>query len=175
MSEKIRGFCELIAEDYTYYLYHFFNVVHRGELNTFPWCCHASANLISSYLKVHFDDSFVHKKMPAHGVSIGCTGYVDFTEFQFQLTTEQKHNFNMTTKAFTKDEISKLVRSQPIFYSNETTDYQIFNTSLFEECPLFGIEFAKKIKNPQTLDGFMEYVENAIEKVGERVVNAGAY
>ena len=175
MSEKIKDFCELIVEDYTDYLYNFFNVIHRGELNTFPWCCHASANLIASYLKVHFDDSFVHKKMPAHGVSIGRDGYVDFTEFQFHLTAEQKHKFKMTTKAFTKDEIITLVRSQPIFYSNETIDYQIVNTSSFGECPLFGVEFAKKIKNPQTLGGFIEYVENAVETVGERVVNAGAY
>ncbi|MCM3707374.1 hypothetical protein M3205_16810 [Cytobacillus firmus] len=175
MSEKIRGFCELIAEDYTYYLYNFFNVIHKGKINTFPWCCHASANLIASYLKVHFDESFVHKKMPGHGVSVGRGGYVDFTEFQFNLTAEQKHKFKMTTKAFTKNEVYTLIKRQPIFYSNETIDYQIVNTSSFGECTLFGVEFAKKIKNPQTLDGFMEYVEKSIEKVGERVVNAGVY
>lgn len=124
---------------------------------------------------MHFDDSFVHKKMPVHGVSIGRDGYVDFTDFQFYLTAEQKNKFKMTTSAFTKDEIYTLVRSQPIFYSNETVDYQIVSTSPFGECPLFGVEFAKNIKHPHTLDGFIEYVENAIEKVGEGVVNAGAY
>ncbi|WP_141541146.1 hypothetical protein [Bacillus thuringiensis] len=174
MMDRIKNFCNLIGEEYVYYLYEYFNIENSGELNQFPWCCHASANLIASYLFVHFDKNFVHKKFPAHGVTMNKECVIDFTDFQFYLDEDLKRKFHDFERLFTKEEIYSLVQSQPIIHEKNSNDFLVYDSSP-HICTLYGIEFAKKIKNPETLEGFMQYVKSAIKTVGTKVVNAGLY
>lgn len=173
--KEIEDFCRLIAKEYTYYLYEYFNIKHGRELNAFPWCCHASANLTASYFSVHFDSSFTHKKLPSHGVAISKDCVVDFTEFQFYLKEEEKKRFKDITQPFTKDEIFDFVQRKPIYEDKESDSFLVTNT-FQTDCPLFGVNYAKQTKkDPKTLGEFMDYVERAIKYVGDKVVHNGFY
>lgn len=85
LSLKIEKFCKLIGDEYSYFLY-------ENE-EDYPFCCHTSANLLSSYLSVHFDKGVTHEKLPAHGCSMGKDYIVDFTYFQFSLNDKEKKFF----------------------------------------------------------------------------------
>ncbi|MEC1157777.1 MULTISPECIES: hypothetical protein [Cytobacillus] len=171
--ETIKEFCDSVGKEYTYYLYQYFNIQNKGKLNRFPWCCHASSNLIASYLSVHYDKSIVHKKTPAHGVALGEDCVVDFTEFQFRLTKEEKERFYDSSNPYKKEEIYALLNREPVYQNSDSASFIVANS--FGNCPLFGVKYAKKIEDPKTLNGFMQYVKLAIKDVGEKVVNAGLY
>lgn len=183
MPMDIEEFCQLISKEYTYYLYEYFNIKKgtKGN-NEFPFCCHASSNLIASYLHEHFDKSFIHKKMPAHGVAISDSCIVDFTEFQFRLKdeafTEIAERLKDPSRPFSKAEIYNLVQLEPIYQTSESAHFRVcydFPLRERDKCELFALEYAKMIENPYTLEGFMKYVEIAIEGVGYKVVAAGYY
>ncbi|MCU4923932.1 hypothetical protein OCF68_24425 [Bacillus cereus] len=172
--DRIKNFCEIVGEEYAYYLYQYFNIENNSKLNTFPWCCHTSANLFASYLFVHFDNNFVHKKSARHGVTMNKEFVIDFTEFQFYLNEEEKRKFYNSERLFTKKEIYSMVQSNPIIQEKNSPAFCVYDSSP-QICALYGIEFAKKIENPKTLEGFMQYVKSAIKIVGTKVVNAGLY
>ncbi|MGR5983907.1 hypothetical protein ACT7CN_26235 [Bacillus cereus] len=99
---------------------------------------------------------------------------IDFTEFQFYLNEEEKRKFYNSEQLFTKKEIYSMVQSQPIIQEKNSPAFCLYDSSP-QICALYGIEFAKKIENPETLEGFMQYVKSAIKMVGTKVVNAGLY
>ncbi|MEM5673139.1 hypothetical protein AAHB54_25870 [Bacillus cereus] len=99
---------------------------------------------------------------------------IDFTYFQFDLDKDMKRKFQDSERIFTKEDIYSMVQSQPIIKEKNSNDFLVYDSSP-HICTLYGIEFAKKIKNPETLEGFMQYVKSAIKTVGTKVVNVGAY
>lgn len=171
MSKQLKEFCKLIGKEYSHFLY------QNDE--EYPFCCHTSANLISSYLSVHFDESFIHRKLPSHGVSMGNDCVIDFTDFQNDLSDEEKDNFRKRNLVLSKDQLYQMVKRKPIYETKESTTFQVFTgedgeCGLFT-CKLYCQDYASKIRNPYTLEGFMQYIEEAFKYCKKEVTSDGLY
>lgn len=172
---EVKEFCEIVKNEYLFYLY--------KHQTVFPYCCHTSANLISSYLTVHFSDLYEHRicTKKVHGWTANEKLMIDFTGFQFFISETVKEKFRNQTKPIKKTEFYEIIDNytniSPVFSDKNTIYYKNWNehSDLTSTSRLYGIEFAKKVKNPFTLDGFMDYVHDALNEVDKSIVSDGLY
>ncbi|NTY09092.1 hypothetical protein EXW93_05720 [Exiguobacterium sp. JMULE1] len=164
MSEE--EFCRMIEKDYIYYMYK----AKRG----YPFDCHTSANLISSYLTVHFNKKFIHRTFKfrefIHGWTKGENICIDFTGIQFNLGPDREKFINLS-KSLNKDEVFEITQKHRIenpLTSSEDMD-DLYYPGEFGNEPLYGLEYAKKVNNPYHIDSFMAYVKEAYEEVNRKV------
>jgi len=162
----------MIEKDYTYYLY-------KMDPH-FPFNCHTSANLISSYLSTHFNEKFVHRtqknKWVFHGWTKGENLCVDFVAIQFSINCSDKVKLMHPSKSLSENEvfdiIQKYKKNDPIIvYEDMDSRYDNNGFDHLDIEPLYGLDYARKISNPYTTEGFMEYVNIAIEEVRKNVEN----
>jgi len=171
MSRELQEFCELIGKEYSYFLY-------KND-ESYPFNCHTSANLISSFISVYYEGDFTHRKLPAHGVSMGNDCVIDFTEFQFELSEAEKCKLKDSQQILSKEQLYKLVKKKPIYESKESRLFQLY-TGFHEKggltiCELYCKDYAQRISNPYTLEGFMQYVEKAFKFCKTKVTRNGLY
>lgn len=171
----IKEFCDMVEKEYLYYLY--------KEKIVFPYCCHTSANLIASYLTVHFDKLYEHRvcTKKIHGWTANEELMIDFTGFQFFISHKFKEKFRNQNKNITESEFYDIIdfykNSSPLIADNSTDHFKSWNKDIesFKTCELYGIEFAKKTREPMTIEGFMNYVEIALEEVDMKIVRDKLY
>lgn len=162
-------------------MYHLY-LVDRNKENKelrfsidFPFCCHLSANLISSYLNVHFDTSFKHREyrnpFTMHGWSENSNEVIDFTGIQKVLSVEERDVFENKDLILSLDEFKILVEGirdkHPIFQNKGDNEFEGFGVSVDNE--LYGVEIAKRYEKPYELDSFMKYVNEALPIVNKHV------
>lgn len=163
---SVEHFCRMIEKDYIYFMYK----ANRG----FPFDCHTSANIISSYLTIHFKEKFEHRTsknaVKFHGWSKGENLCIDFTWIQYG-GDELKEIFVGSRKALSKEEVYKITqkfRDEYPVTTKENLDEWHWHGKLGTE-ELHGIQIAQRIKAPFTIDGFMKYVKEAYEEVDKKV------
>lgn len=171
---EILEFCKLIQKEYLFYLY-------KHKI-VFPYCCHTSANLIASYFHVHFDEKYEHKvcEKRRHGWAANNDQMIDFTGFQFFISDAIEEQFRNQAKNIKRDEFVEIIdlytSMSPILCEQSTEHFNSFNNfGSITNSELYGIEIAKQTNDPFTLGGFMNYVEQALELVDEKVVKSGLY
>ncbi|HBJ1653071.1 hypothetical protein [Clostridium botulinum] len=174
MIKDIEAFCKVIEKEYIYYLY--------KNNESFPNCCQTSANLIASYLYVHYDNTFKHKKLINHGWTGNDECMIDFTGSQFSIPLEMKNKLRYSNKLFNQEDIYNIVKKSqeeyPVFATSKSYYYNSWNNwekIKPEICDLYGVEFAKEIQEPYTLSGFMQYVQNALNVIDKKVISARIY
>lgn len=162
-------FCRMIEKDYIYYMYK----AERG----YPFNCHTSANLISSYLSVHFNKNFIHRtqknKSRFHGWTKGGNICIDFTGIQFGLGPNREKLMN-PLKSLSKNKVFEITQKHrndyPIIVNGNMDDWYAAdrNDKLGTE-QLHGLEYARKVDNPYSIEGFMDYIKEAFEEVDKKV------
>lgn len=172
MLKEVVKFLEDIKNDYGWFLYSYDfqqkeNIGYRPI--GYPACCLLSAQLISSFLYVHFskDTKCIYdiiltgngKYGFGHAWSTFNSEIVDFTHFQFEGYREL---LKSDTK-ISREEFEDVMNKISIFYTKENHKYAKFEGSKmddFQEQSLLAVDYAKKY-NP-TKEGFMEYLSEAI-------------
>lgn len=170
MRNEVVDFLEDIKNEYGWFLYSYdFKENSTYKSINYPACCLLSAQLISSFLYVHFSKN---TKCIYDVISNGKGGYgyghawstfdteiIDFTHFQFEecskpLKSESK---------ISRQEFEKIMNQVNIFYKKENHNYAPYESSElddFQEQRLLAIEYAQKFNS--TKNGFMEYLKKAI-------------
>ncbi|MFJ7699985.1 hypothetical protein [Lysinibacillus fusiformis] len=167
----IEDFCELIEKEYYYFMY--------KSKRLFPYNCHTSANVISSYLSIHFDNSFVHRTFQGsgsrgrfHGWSKGENICVDFTCIQSGIGKYEDILTN-PKKNLSKDDVFDIVqeirKEHPYLGIIDEDLDEWYSHGFLSIENLHGLEYAKKVKKPYTINGFMNYLEEAYDEVDQKV------
>ncbi|MFJ7665608.1 hypothetical protein ACIQXI_00785 [Lysinibacillus sp. NPDC097195] len=165
----VEEFCELIEKEYYYFMY-------KGK-RLFPFNCHTSANVISSYLSVHFDNSFVHRTFrngaTFHGWSKSDNICVDFTCIQSGIGSYE-HILTNPAKNLSKDDVFNIIQEIRKEHSylgiiDKDLDRWYSWCGVLDIEDLHGLEHAKKVENPFTINGFMSYVKDAYDEVDHKV------
>lgn len=163
-------FCRMIEKDYIYYMYK----TDRG----YPFNCHTSANLISSYLSIHFNENFIHRiqknRNCFHGWTKGKSVCIDFVGIQFSLDSSDKEKLTYYPKSLSKDEVFDITQKHRKRYPivvNKDMDvlYDADGIDMLGTEILHGLEYARNIDNPYSIESFMEYIKEAFEEVDKKV------
>ncbi|MBV4424297.1 hypothetical protein [Clostridium tyrobutyricum] len=171
----LKDFCELIKVEYCWFLYNYDDkndATGNPRYLGFPFCCHLSANLISSYLSVHVDSSFRHYRFNAssfpHSWSSNKEEVIDFTVFQQKLTQDEKELF-LNHKINDKNQFAQFINNYDCYYKKEDHIYDGFD-NMFIEWHLYGVKYAENIKEDAlTLESFMNYIKSAIREVNSNI------
>jgi|GEM_PF-5562045 len=170
LSSEVVNFLEDIKNDYGWFLYSYdFKDNTVSRCIQYPACCLLSAQLISSFLYVHFskDTKCIYDVISngkgygyGHAWSTFNSEIVDFTHFQFEECSEP---LKSRTK-ISRQQFEHIMNQISIFYTKENHNYAPFEGEKihhFQEQSLLAVDYAKKY-NP-TKEGFMEYLSEAIQ------------
>lgn len=172
LLKEVVNFLEDIKNDYGWFLYSY-DFQEKENIGFrcigYPSCCLLSAQLISSFLYVHFSKE---TKCIYDVILIGNGRYgyghawstfnaeiVDFTHFQFEFCSNP---LKSDTK-ISRQEFEQIMNQISIFYTKDNHKYAQYEGSKiddFQEQSLLAVDYAKKY-NP-TEEGFMEYLSEAI-------------
>ncbi|WP_445506782.1 hypothetical protein [Niallia sp. 03190] len=175
-------FSEMIEWDYMYFLYMYcINELNKNNPINFPYCCHLSANLIASYLSVHFDSTFKHKEyrnwVHIHGWTESPNEMIDFTSFHNEIPHDAAEKIRDSKNILSYQEFKELVQSirknYPIIQPLGEYDWFVDNgVGEYNDIKLYGIEFAKRISKPYEVKEFLKYVEEALPYIEKKVKNS---
>jgi len=171
----LKKFCDLIKVEYCWYLYNYTDEnedTGNKRYLCFPYCCHLSANLLSSYLSVHVDSSFKHYRFNAsffpHSWTSNNDVVIDFTVFQQKLTQDEKELF-LNHKINDKNQFAKFINRFDCYYKKEDHIYDGFD-NMYIEWELYGTKYAESIKEATlTVESFMNYIKSAIHEVNNNI------
>lgn len=172
LLKEVVNFLEDIKNDYGWFLYSYdFQEKEKNGHRSiqYPACCLLSAQLISSFLYVHFSKN---TKCIYDVISVGNGRYgyghawsifnaeiVDFTHFQFEVCSNP---LKSDTK-ISRQEFEQIMNKISIFYTKENHSYAKFEGNEiddFQEQSLLAVDYAQKYNS--TKEGFMQYLLEAI-------------
>src|SRR5690606_9093338 len=105
-----------------------------------------------------------------HGWTKGENICIDFTGIQFGLGSDREKLTN-PSRSLSKDKVFEITQEHrikyPIIASENMDDWYEINQLGTEQ--LHGLEYARKVYNPYSIEGFMEYIKEAFEEVDKKV------
>lgn len=171
MDEMGKKFLEEIKMDFCWYLYSIdFNKSTDDFINreiNFPYCCLLSAQLISSFLYVHFSqevscvyDVIANGRGFGHAWSEIHNEIIDYTLIQFDDCGKELKGNDMVTR----ERFNQIIENIEIFHCKAEHKYAKYEGKSdlddFRVQDLLAVEYAKKYS--LTKDGFMKYLEEAV-------------
>ncbi|MBV6716568.1 hypothetical protein [Paenibacillus chitinolyticus] len=171
---ELKNWVSEISQDYLFYLY------KRNK--DFPWCCHTSANLITSYLNHHFGENIYHKYIntlkSSHGWTQGPDFVIDFTNFQFYMVDDDKKRIDK--QDLDKEQLMDIltpyfeIRS-PISVSGDRLFKELTLQTHAENMDLYGQKFVDLNNTPLSKKHFWYYLRKAHNPVNNKIVKNGYY
>jgi len=176
MIKDIQSYFKEVLPDYIHTLY-------RADID-FPYCCHVSANIVSSFLKVHHDETTKHlwyqTAYSSHGLTINDNELIDITHVQFNIDEEVMDIIRAKNLRLSKEELFQKISpfyedEFDIYHTPDSKNYSSLDWILSDfpnkECTLHGVDAAKQIINPYDTNEFIGYAEDVINYTANKIIH----
>lgn len=162
MRSTITKFCEEIKIDFILFLYH--------KKISFPYCCKLSADLLTSFFQMVYDEKFQYICTTRPKVYNHAWTYysdeseefiIDFTELQYKSKGDTCKNIK--ENKYSDIELSEIIRDlQVVFDPEETYMFMTYDFMYPKEQNCYGLNGRKM---ELTKKCFMEYLQSKYEDV----------
>lgn len=167
MRKEVTQFCEEIKFDFILFLY--------NKKTSYPYCCKLSADLITSFLQMVYDQKFQYICTTSKRYNHAWTYYrdekeefiIDFTELQYKVNADICKNIK--DNKYNDIELSEIIQNEKVVFDPENTYmYLTYDFMQPKEQNCYGLIKGKKME--LTKKCFMEYLLSKYEYVNNKTV-----